>query len=228
MRFEVLNKNPLTLESALHIAMRYEALKPDHSAPQSAPVTQSSKGTDVSAFIYDDKGRTKDSLRAQEIHVAPDPNMNTKYELERAHDDHSHRTILDLQQPLQDLRSRQDEQTHTPAAYASGAHNTQAYTTPRYQGASTQVDQYHSYPQAARYQTQQPSNNTYDRKPHRGKYSQHQYNIHGARQPWAPPLGTFCHICGAAGHWRRDCPQTHPGRTLRIMSRQAPEDGHGE
>jgi len=35
MRFEVLDKNPATLETALHIGMRYEALKPDHSAPQS-------------------------------------------------------------------------------------------------------------------------------------------------------------------------------------------------
>jgi len=39
MRFEVLNKNPPTLEYALHITMRYEALKPDHSAHQRAPVT---------------------------------------------------------------------------------------------------------------------------------------------------------------------------------------------
>jgi len=32
MRFKVLNKNPTTLETALHIANRYEALKPSYSA----------------------------------------------------------------------------------------------------------------------------------------------------------------------------------------------------
>jgi len=36
LRFEVLNKNSTTLEKALHIAMRYEALKPSHSASQGA------------------------------------------------------------------------------------------------------------------------------------------------------------------------------------------------
>jgi len=225
IRFEVLNKNPPTLESALHIAMRYEALKPDHSAPQRAPVTESSKGTDASAFIYNDKGLTKDSLRAHEIHVAPDQNMDTKYEIERACNDHSQRTILDLQRQLQDARSRQDEQRHAQAAYASGAHYTQAYATPQYQGASTQVAPYHSYPQAARYQTQNSSN---DKKPNRGKYSQHQYKMNGAQQPWAPTPGTFCHTCGAAGHWRRDCPQSQPSRALRIMSRQATKDVHGK
>jgi len=59
MRFEVLNKNPTTLETALHIAMRYEALKPSHSALQGAPSTEPLKGTDDSTFIYDDKGRKK-------------------------------------------------------------------------------------------------------------------------------------------------------------------------
>jgi len=37
LRFEVLNHNHTTLERALHIAMRVEALKPAHSAPQGMP-----------------------------------------------------------------------------------------------------------------------------------------------------------------------------------------------
>jgi len=65
MCFEVLNKNPTKLETALYTAMRYEALKPSHSAPQGAPATDSPKEADASAFIYNDKGRTKDSARAQ-------------------------------------------------------------------------------------------------------------------------------------------------------------------
>jgi len=37
IRFQVLNQNPSKLETALHIAMRYEALKPEHSVPQGTP-----------------------------------------------------------------------------------------------------------------------------------------------------------------------------------------------
>jgi len=60
MRFEVLNKNPVKLENALHFAMRYEALKPEHSAPLEAPTSATPpKGGDVSAYVYDDKGRKK-------------------------------------------------------------------------------------------------------------------------------------------------------------------------
>jgi len=60
MRFEVLNHNPSKLEMALHIAMRYEALKPEHLAPQgtSTPVVVL-EAFDASPFIYDDKGRNK-------------------------------------------------------------------------------------------------------------------------------------------------------------------------
>jgi len=87
MRFEVLNKNHTTLETALHIAMQYEALKPSHSASQGATVTEPPKGNDVSAFIYDDKGRKKESLRAHEIHIVSNSNMDAKYETERARND---------------------------------------------------------------------------------------------------------------------------------------------
>jgi len=113
---EVLNKNPTTLETALHIALRYEALKPSHSAPQGAPPTESPKGTDVSAFIYDDKGRKKDSLRAHDIHIAPDPNIDAKFETERAPNDEGQRKIIDLQRQLEGWRTWQDEQNRTQAA----------------------------------------------------------------------------------------------------------------
>jgi len=79
--FKVLNKNLVKLVNALHIAMRYEALKPEHSAPLEAPASSvSPKGADVSALIYYDKGRKKDSLRAHEIHVVSNPNTAVKYE----------------------------------------------------------------------------------------------------------------------------------------------------
>jgi len=95
IRFEVLNKNPTTLETALHIALRYEALKPSHSTPQGGPPTESPKGTDGSAFIYDDKGRKKDS------HVAPNPNMDANYKTERARNNEGQRRIIDPQRQLE-------------------------------------------------------------------------------------------------------------------------------
>jgi len=79
MRFEVLNKNLVKLENTLHIAMWYEALKPEHSAPLEVPASSvSPMGADVSAFVYDDKGRKKGSLGAQEIHVVLDPDTAAK------------------------------------------------------------------------------------------------------------------------------------------------------
>jgi len=101
MRFEVLNKNPVKLKNALHIAIRYEALKLEHSAPLEAPTSLASpKGVDVSAYVYDDKGHKKESLRAHEIHVASDPEAAVKYETKHAHSDDGQKKIMDLQQQL--------------------------------------------------------------------------------------------------------------------------------
>jgi len=140
--------------------MRYEALKPDHSAPQRTPVTESSKGTDVSTFIYDDKGRKKDSLRAHDIHVAPDPRMDAKYEIERARND---------ERQLEGWRSWQDEQTRAQAAYTAGTYYTPAYAPPQYPGASAQTVPYNSGTQASGYQTHNTNRNTYNGKSNRGK-----------------------------------------------------------
>jgi len=105
MRFEFLNKNPTTLETALHIAMRYEALKTSHSAPQGASSTEPPKKTDVSAFIYDDKGRKKQSLRAHEIHVVSNPTVDAKFEVERVRNNEGQQKIINLLRQLEGWRS---------------------------------------------------------------------------------------------------------------------------
>jgi len=246
MRFEVLNKNPTTLETALHIALRYEALKPSLSAPQSAAATEPSKGTHMSAFIYDNKGRTKEGLRIHELHVAPDPLLDTRYAVDRARNEESTWNMIDLRRQLEDLSRWRDEQTRAQAASASGTYYTQAYTTPQYKGAYTQAPRHHTQnagnnsKKKTRAQiTQTPTADTscftcggedhWQRtcphnspcgKPNRGKSSQHLYKMKGAQQPRAPTPGTFCHTCGEAGHWRRSCPQTHPGQTPCITVAQ--------
>jgi len=65
MRFEVLNKNPDTVETGLHIALRYEALKLGLSAPQDTTTAEPVKTIDMSALIYDDKGREKQNLQLE-------------------------------------------------------------------------------------------------------------------------------------------------------------------
>jgi len=111
MRFEVLNKNLDTLETALHIALRHEALKPGQSAPQGTTTAEPVKTTDMSAYVYDDKGRKKETLRLHKLHVAPDPLTDAKYEVERAWNIEGQRKIVDLQGQLEGWRSWQDEQT---------------------------------------------------------------------------------------------------------------------
>jgi len=97
MRIEVLNKNPVSLETVLHIAMPYEALEPEHSAPLEAHASPiSPKGIDVSAFIYDDKDRKKDSLRTHEIHVVPDSDTAVRYEAEHTLADDGQQKIMNL------------------------------------------------------------------------------------------------------------------------------------
>jgi len=102
MRFEVLNNNPSKLETALQIAMRYEALKPEHLAPQgmSTPVALP-KNMAASAFIYDDKGRKKDGFSTHEIHVSTAPDVDAKYEIERTRNDETQRKVIDLQRQLE-------------------------------------------------------------------------------------------------------------------------------
>jgi len=181
MRFEVLNKNPDTLETALHIASRYEALKPGQSAPQGLAAAEPLKTADMSAYVYDDKGRKKESLRVHELHVAPDPLTDPKYKVERARNDEGQRKIIDLQRQLEGWRSWQDEQTRTQAAYASGAYYNQAYAAPQYPGAATQAVPYHSDTQTTGYQTQN-NNQAYRGKTNRGSNNYRRYKRGGAQQ----------------------------------------------
>jgi len=174
--------------------------------------------TDMSAFIYDDKGRTKESLGVHELNVAPDPQMDARCKVDRTRNDESTWNMIDLWRQLEDFRRWRDEQTRAQAAFASGAYYTQAYTTPQYKGASTQAVPYHSYTQAPRYHTQNASNTTDGGYSHPGVDSPHKYTKVGAQKFRGPTPGTFCHTCGEEGHWRRHCPQTHPGQTLRIKN----------
>jgi len=86
--------------------------------------TEPPKWTDVSAFIYDDKGHKKESLRAHEIHVVSDPNINAKYEIEGARNDEGQEKIIELQRQVEGWKSWQEEQTRAQVAYASGAYYT--------------------------------------------------------------------------------------------------------
>jgi len=167
MRFEVLNKHLDTLETALHIALRYEAFKPGQSAPQGATAAEPVKTTDMSAYVYDDKGRKKKNLRVHELHVVLNPLTDAKYEVERARNDEGQRKIIDLQRQLKIWRSWQDEQTRTQAVYPSGAYYNQAYAPPQYSGTAKQAIPYHSDTQATGYQTQN-TNQAYRGNTNRG------------------------------------------------------------
>jgi len=221
IRFEVLNKNPTTLETARHIALRYEALKPSHSAPQGTASNEPTKGTDVSTYIYDKKGRKKDSLRAHEMHVVPDTNSDAKYEVKRAINNEGQRKIIDLQQQLEGWRNWPDEQTRAQAAYASGSYYNQGYPTPQYIGASMQAVPSQSGTQAAGYQPQN-NNQKYSGKPNQGKDNSQRGKKYGTPCPCVPTQTTACFTCGDDGHWRSSCPQNRVGQPLSIMNAPAP------
>jgi len=121
MKFKVLNHHPLKLETALHIAMGYEALKPEPSAPQGTctPVAEP-KTFDASAFIYDDKGHKKDRLRAHNLHVSTAPDVDAKYEIERARNEETQHKVINLQRQVERWRSWHDEQTRAKATFMMG------------------------------------------------------------------------------------------------------------
>jgi len=133
IRFEVLNHNPSKLETALHIAMRYEALKPEHSAPlgSSSPAGVP-RAIDASTFIYDDKGRKKEGLRAHELHVSTTSEVNPELEIERTRNHEAQRKVIDLQHQLESWRSWHDEQTRAQAASMAGNSYSQPYSVPTY------------------------------------------------------------------------------------------------
>jgi len=52
MKIEVLNKNPMKFETALHIAMRCEALEPEHSVPLEAQASSVAQRAWTSQRLY--------------------------------------------------------------------------------------------------------------------------------------------------------------------------------
>jgi len=210
MRFEVLNKNPDTLETALHIALRYEALKPSQSAPQETTVAEPVKTTDMSAYVYDDKGRQKENLRVHKLHVAPDPLTDAKYEVERARNDEGQKIIIDLQRQLEGWKSWQDEQTRTQAAYASGTYYNQTYAPPKYPGPATQAAPYDSDTQATGYQAQN-TNQAYRGKTNRGNNNYRGNRRGGAQQTRPQTQGSGCFTCGAVRRCQNSCQQNQTG-----------------
>jgi len=62
MRMFVMSKDPVMQEDALNYSIRYEALLLG-TTDQGQPAI-----LDPASYVYDDKGRKKDSIRAVEIH----------------------------------------------------------------------------------------------------------------------------------------------------------------
>jgi len=83
-RYDVLSKNPTKLEDALFGAVRYKALREGVTTPQPQLVL------DPASYVYDDKGKKKESVRVVEIHQDKQRELEKSFEEQKSLNDENH------------------------------------------------------------------------------------------------------------------------------------------
>jgi len=106
MRMFVMSRDPVMLEDALNYSIRYEALLLG-ATEQTQPAV-----LDPASYVYDDKGRKKESIRAVEIHQdTTHRDLEKSLETQKTVNADSQRKLADQQQQLDAWRAWNDEQT---------------------------------------------------------------------------------------------------------------------
>jgi len=116
MRMFVMSRDPVMLEDALNYSIQYKALLLG-ATEQTQPAV-----LDPASFVYDDKGRKKESVRAVEIH--PDTkqrDLEKSLEVQKVLNDESQRKLAEQQRQLDQWRMWNDEQTRLHNSQAQAA-----------------------------------------------------------------------------------------------------------
>jgi len=113
VRYDVLSKNPTKLEDALFAAVRYEALQEGVTTPQPQLVL------DPASYVYDDKGKKRESVRAVEIHQDKQRELKKSLEVQKSLNDDNQWKILDQQRQLHSWRAWNDEQTRVQPSWGA-------------------------------------------------------------------------------------------------------------
>jgi len=120
MCMHVMSKDPVMLEAVVNYSIRYKALL--LGLTQQAQHTAQSVVVDPASYVYDDKGRKKESIRAVEIHQDKQRELERSLEAQKALNDENHRRISDQQRQLDSWRAWNDEQTRLQA-YSTAKYN---------------------------------------------------------------------------------------------------------
>jgi len=101
------SRDPVLLEDALNYSIQYKALLLG-ATEQTQPAV-----LDPASYIYDDKGRKKEtSVRAVEIHQdTKQRDLEKSLEAQKALNDESQRKLAEQQRQLDQWRTWNDEQT---------------------------------------------------------------------------------------------------------------------
>jgi len=106
MRMFVMSRDPVMLEDALNFSIRYEVLLLG-ATEQTQPAV-----LDHASYVYDDKGRKKESIRAVEIHQdTKQREPERSLEAQKALNDENQRKLAEQQRQLDTWRTWNDEQT---------------------------------------------------------------------------------------------------------------------
>jgi len=119
MRMFVMSRDPVMLEDALY-SIRYEALLLGAIEQTQLAVL------DPASYVYDDKGRKKESIRAVEIHHdTKQRELERSLETQKALNDEKQRKLSEQQRQLDMWRTWNDEQTRLQT------HNIAQYNQPQ-------------------------------------------------------------------------------------------------
>jgi len=113
MRYDVLSKYPTKLEIALFAAVRYEALQKGVTTPQPQLVL------DPASYVYDDKGKKRESVRSVEVHQDKQRELVKSLEVQKSLNDENQRKILDQQWQLDSWKTWNDQQTRVQASWGA-------------------------------------------------------------------------------------------------------------
>jgi len=98
MRMHVFSRDSVMLEDALNASVRYEALL--LGITEQAPYTAESAVLDPASYVYDDKGRKKEIIRAVEKHQEKQRELERSLEAQKALNDENKLRRSDQQRQL--------------------------------------------------------------------------------------------------------------------------------